>query len=71
MKRYFKLMINTCNEPYEDFVVFDSNDFESEEELEKEIKSLELIFKDSVSEYYEELTKEEFEEYYEAHFREY
>ena len=65
MKRYFKLAVDTGFHTYEDFVVVESDFFENEEELEKEIQLLALELKDNnVSEYYEELTEEEAEEDY-------
>lgn len=65
MKRYFKLAVDTGFHTYEDFVVVESDFFENEEELEREIQFLALELKDNnVSEYYEELTEEEAEEDY-------
>ena len=60
MKRYFKLAVDTGYHTYEDFVVIESDFFESEEELEREVQLLASDLKDNnVSEYYEELTEEE------------
>ena len=65
MKRYFKLAVDTGYHTYEDFVVIESDFFESEEELEREVQLLASELKDNnVSEYYEELTEEEAEEDY-------